>query len=256
MIPGAAAPSDALSQQAFQSLQKYFAAYPRSLNNDVYLGKVDLFLTSAQRLSVRYNANRFTGVNYENSGATSAAGHTGNSSVTTDNVSGSHTLVISGATVLDSRVTYTRDNEPGAGQLDRSGSRHPAGRRHGDQHRPQQLQPAVYQRPHLSMGGQPVSRARPPYVQGRAGYQLPAHRQLLPGQFQRLLHLQQLRRFRIQPAVQLHAGVCGFRNRRPLSTPNVNEYAFYAQDSWRVSEQLTLNYGIRYDLFQPGQPEG
>jgi hypothetical protein len=55
VIPGAAAPADALSQQAFQSLQKYFAAYPRSLNNDVYLGKVDLFLTSAQRLSVRYN---------------------------------------------------------------------------------------------------------------------------------------------------------------------------------------------------------
>ena len=42
VIPGAAAPSDTLSQQAFQSLQKYFVAYPRSLNNDVYLGKVDL----------------------------------------------------------------------------------------------------------------------------------------------------------------------------------------------------------------------
>src|SRR5215469_6246393 len=76
VIPGAAAPSDALSQQAFQSLQKFFAAYPRSLNNDVYLGKVDLTLTNAQRLSVRYNANRFTGVNYENSGSTSAVGHT------------------------------------------------------------------------------------------------------------------------------------------------------------------------------------
>ena len=113
VIPGAAAPSDALSQQAFQSLQKYFAAYPRSLNNDVYLGKADLFLTAAQRLSVRYNANRFTGVNYENSGATSAAGHTGNSSVTTDNVSGTHTFVISGAAVLESRFTYSRDNEPG-----------------------------------------------------------------------------------------------------------------------------------------------
>ena len=113
VIPGAAAPSDALSQQAFQSLQKYFAAYPRSLNNDVYLGKVDCSSPSAQRLSVRYNANRFTGVNYENSGATSAAGHTGNSSVTTDNVSGTHTFVLSGAAVLDSRLTYTRDNEPG-----------------------------------------------------------------------------------------------------------------------------------------------
>ena len=74
---------------------------------------MDLFLTSAQRLSVRYNANRFTGVNYENSGSTSAAGHTGNSSVTTDNVSATHTFVLSGAAVLDSRVTYTRDNEPG-----------------------------------------------------------------------------------------------------------------------------------------------
>ena len=41
----------------------------------------------------------------------------------------------------------------------------------------------------------------------------------------------------------------------PLSTPNVNEYAFYAQDSWRVSEQLTLNYGIRYDFFDLAHPK-
>src|SRR6202023_3135237 len=91
VIPGAAAPSDPLSQQAFASLQKYFAAYPRSLNNDVYLGKVDFNLSDHQRLTVRYNANRFTGVNYENSGPTSAQGHTGNSSVDSDNVSGTHT---------------------------------------------------------------------------------------------------------------------------------------------------------------------
>src|SRR5580704_3707650 len=88
VIPAAAAPSDPLSQQAFASLQKYFAAYPRSLNNDVYLGKVDFNLSDRQRLSVRYNGNRFTGVNYENSGSTSAQGHTGNSSVDSDNVSG------------------------------------------------------------------------------------------------------------------------------------------------------------------------
>ena len=30
---------------------------------------------------------------------------------------------------------------------------------------------------------------------------------------------------------------------------------FYAQDSWRVSEQLTVNYGIRYDLFQLANPK-
>src|SRR5438045_2472666 len=100
VIPAIGAPSDAASQRAFQSLQQYFTPYPRSLNNDVYLGKVDFNLTDSQRLSVRWNANRFTGVNFENSGQTSAVGHTGNSSVTTDNISGTHTLVLSAATVL------------------------------------------------------------------------------------------------------------------------------------------------------------
>ena len=41
----------------------------------------------------------------------------------------------------------------------------------------------------------------------------------------------------------------------PLSQPNVTEYAFYVQDSWRVSEQLTLNFGVRYDLFSLANPK-
>src|SRR5262249_4593915 len=39
-----------------------------------------------------------------------------------------------------------------------------------------------------------------------------------------------------------------------LTRPNVNEYAFYLQDSWRATSRLTLNYGIRYDLFNYAQP--
>jgi len=113
VIPTVAAPSDALSQQGFQAIKQYLTPYGRNLNNDVYLGKVDFNLTDKQRLSVRYNANRFTGVNYENSGQTSAAGHTGNATVTTDNVAGTHTLVLTPSTVLESRFSFTRDNEPG-----------------------------------------------------------------------------------------------------------------------------------------------
>src|SRR5262249_16773521 len=72
-------------------------------------------------------ANRFSGVNYENSGSTSAVGHTGNSDVTTDNVSATHTFVLSGSAVLESRITYTRDNQPGP-----ANSNHPeAGIRQG-----------------------------------------------------------------------------------------------------------------------------
>jgi hypothetical protein len=40
-----------------------------------------------------------------------------------------------------------------------------------------------------------------------------------------------------------------------LTKPNVNEYAFYLQDGWRVNNRLTLNYGIRYDLFDLAQPK-
>ncbi|MEO7653063.1 MAG: TonB-dependent receptor, partial [Bryobacteraceae bacterium] len=39
-----------------------------------------------------------------------------------------------------------------------------------------------------------------------------------------------------------------------LTQPNVNEFAFYAQDTWRTNDRLTLYYGVRYDLFSYAQP--
>src|SRR5437763_616015 len=245
VIPGAAAPSDALSQQAFQSLQKYFVAYPRSLNNDVYLGKVDLIISSAQHLSVRINDNRFTGVNYENSGSTSAAGHTGNSSVTTDNISGTHTFVLSGKAVLESRLTYTRDNEPGE-----ANSSDPE---------------AV-----IRQGGATVitigrnnfspryTNARTiqwadslSYVHGRhtfkAGLDLNFQHidNYFPGNFSGSYTFNSYADFASNKPFSFTQAFAGSGTDGPLSTPNVNEYAFYLQDSCRVTDRLTLNYGIR-----------
>ena len=88
--------------------------YVNSLKNSVYLGKVDWNLTGTQRLSVRYNANRFNGINFENTGSSSAQGHTGNSDVATDNIAGTYTKVFGSRTVFESRAIFTRDNEPGA----------------------------------------------------------------------------------------------------------------------------------------------
>jgi hypothetical protein len=36
--------------------------------------------------------------------------------------------------------------------------------------------------------------------------------------------------------------------------PNVNEYAVFAEDSWRIARRLTLTYGVRYDYFDYAQP--
>ena len=183
------AASDTAGQAAVAALQPYLTSYSNALNNDVYLGKVDVELTSNQHLSVRYNANRFVGQNFENAGQASALEHTGNSSVTTDNVAASHTWVIGSASVLESRIGWTRDNEPGEAECHRAGSGDPAERHHGAECRPQQLQPALYQRQDVPVGGEPVAHGRTAHVQGRVRHEHPADRQLLPGEFQRQLHV-------------------------------------------------------------------
>jgi hypothetical protein len=41
----------------------------------------------------------------------------------------------------------------------------------------------------------------------------------------------------------------------PTTRPNINEYSFFAQDEWRVSRDLTVNLGLRYDVQKFAQPE-
>src|SRR5262249_12474329 len=63
VIPQPAPPAALLPQ-----LQKYLTSYTNGLTNNVYLVKGDWDLSSSQRVTVRYNANRFTGNNFEFTG--------------------------------------------------------------------------------------------------------------------------------------------------------------------------------------------
>ena len=249
-----AAPSDVLSQQARASIQQYLAAYPRSLNNDVYLGKVDFNLSDAQRLSVRYNANRFTGVNFENSGLTSAAGHTGNSKVGTDNIAGTHTFVLNPATVLESRFTFTRDNEPGEANstapevvLQQSGTTVLNFGRNNFS--PRYTNGKTYQ--------WAESLA---HVRGRHSYKMGADLiwqridNFFPGFFSGSYTYTSYANFAAGIPFSYTQAFAGANTDGPLSKPNASEYAFFAQDSWRVGNRLTLNYGVRYDLFNYANP--
>ena len=255
VIPGAAAPADPASQAGLALVQQYFAAYNRGLNNNVYLGKVDWNISDKQRLTVRYNANRFTGLNYENSGSTSALGHTGNATVTTDNISGTHTLVISPATLLESRFTYSRDNEPGDANS---------------------AAPEVV----LKQGGTTVisfgrnnfsprfTNAKTlqwaeslSHVRGSHSYKIGSDLiwqridNFFPGLFSGSFTFNSYADFFNNVPFQYQQNFAGAGTEGPLSQPNVNEIAFYAQDSWRVTDRLTLNYGVRYDLFDYANPK-
>ncbi|HTR34514.1 MAG TPA: TonB-dependent receptor [Bryobacteraceae bacterium] len=249
-----APPADALSQQAFQSLQQYLTPYSNGLNNDVYLGKVDWNISSAERLTVRYNANRFVGKNFENTGPSSAMGHTGNSNVTTDNIAAIHTLTIGTASVLESRFIFTRDNEPGFANSDA---------------------PEAFIRQNgatvLSIGRNDFS---PRYTNAKTyqwaeAYSLITGRHLFkfgldmdfqsidnyfPGNFSGSFTFNSYADFAADKPFSLTQAFAGANTAGPLSKPNVNEYAFYAQDSWRMTDRLTLNYGLRYDFFDYAQP--
>ena len=254
VILGAAAPADALSQAGRTTLLGFTGAYPRSLNNKVYLIKTDVNLTDHQRLMVRFNANRFNGINYENSGATSAIGHTGNADVATDNISGTHTFVMNPTTLFESRVSFTPDNEPGAAN-------------------------STAPEASISQGGNTVlnigrNNFSPRYtnaktfqivesishVRGRHSYKMGADMiwqridNFFPGLFSGAYTFTSYAAFAAGTPSRYQQAFAGTGTDGPLTKPNAGEYAFFAQDSWRVSDRLTLNYGARYDVFAYAQP--
>ena len=250
-----AAPSDAASQAALKQLQPFLNSYGQALRNNVYLGKVDLDLTSNQRLSVRYNANRFVGQNFENGGFNSAAEHTGNSNVTTDNIAGDHTYVFGAKGVLDSRFIFTRDNEPGfanstapeavirqAGQVVLQIGRNNFSPRFTNAKTYQWVEGFSY------VAGRHTLKFGVDMDFQRIG-------NFFPGNFSGSFTFNSYADFANRNAATFTQAFAGAGTNGPLSNPDVNEYAVYAQDSWRASDRFTLNYGIRYDIFNYANPK-
>jgi outer membrane receptor protein involved in Fe transport len=243
-----------LSVQGYQSLQKYLTPYSNGLNNDVYLGKVDWNAANRQRLSVRYNANRFVGQNFENSGNASALEHTGNSNVTTDNLAAEHTFLLGPSSVLESRFAYTRDNEPG---LANSTAPEAVIRQNGttvlsigrNSFSPRYTNAATYQ----WVESLSLIRGRHSLKFGE-DMDFQRIENFFPGNFSGSFVFNSYADFASLKPFSFTQAFAGPNTGGPLSRPNVNEYAFYAQDSWRVTGRLTLNYGVRYDDFGYAQP--
>jgi outer membrane receptor protein involved in Fe transport len=250
-----APPADALSQQAAQTLQPYLTPYSNGLDNDVYLGKVDWDLGANQRLSLRYNANRFVGQNFENSGFSSSAQHTGNSNVTTDNFAVDHTITIGPASVLESRFVFTRDDEPG---LANSTSPEAVIRQNGttvlsigrNSFSPRYTNAKTYQWAesfsHM-VGRHSLKFGLDMDFQRIGNY--------FPGNFSGSFVFNSYADFAADKPFSFTQAFAGANTDGPLSKPNVNEYAFYAEDSWRATDRLTVNYGVRYDFFDYAQPK-
>jgi outer membrane receptor protein involved in Fe transport len=248
------AATDPLGLSVLPGLQQYLVSYANSLNNDVYLGKIDWNLTSTQHITFRYNANRFTGQNYENSGATSALGHTGNSSVNTDNAGAIYSNALGANKVLEARFFYTRDYEPGAANSDapetiiqQNGTTAISFGRNSFSPRSANIdtyQPTVSLS--LTEGAHSFKFGTDMIFQQIANF--------FPGNFGGSFTFTSFDNYALNQPSTFTQAFAGPNTSGATVYPNVNEYAFFAQDTWRISRQFTFNYGIRYDYFDYAQP--
>lgn len=248
-------PADALSQQAFQEISKYLVPYTTGINNDVHLVKLDWNVSANQRLSVRYNANRFNGRNFENSGLSSASEHTGDSNIKTDNIAASYNRTFGSSTVWDSRFIFLRDDEPGQAnaatpevQIRQNGvtqmqfGRNNFSPRYTNTKRYQIIQSLsrVVGRHTFKVGGD---------------LNIERIDNFFPGNFSGSYQFNSYADFAARRPFSFTQAFAGAGTSGPLTQPNINEYAFFAQDSWRTTDRLTLNYGVRYDLMASANPK-
>ena len=76
-VPTGGYSTDAASQSALAHINSLAGSYPKEQNQDVYLLKTDSELVKNNHLSLRYNRQKFTGVNFENGNSTNSVEHTG-----------------------------------------------------------------------------------------------------------------------------------------------------------------------------------
>lgn len=248
-----AVPSDASSQAGAAELAQYLTPYTTGYRNDIGLAKVDWNLSDTQRLSIRANIHRFTGQNFENSGSQSAREHTGNSLVSTDSLAVNYSKTFGSSVVLDSRFNWVKDDEPGEANstspetvVSQSGGSFSFGRnsfspRYTNSKRYQFIDSVSYLRgKHAYKIGVDVNFER------IANY--------FPGNFSGVYRFNSLADFANRKPFQFTQGFAGDGTDGPLTNPNISEFAFFAQDAWRVTDRLTLNYGYRFDLASYEQP--
>ena len=138
----ATTPSDPATLAGIAKLQLKSDSWVRKLDQDVFLVKTDHELNPANRITLRYNHQNFTGEGFESGGAQTAFEHTGASLVKTRTFNAAWTSILSAKLFNEIRFQYARDEEPGEANTANPEARRPAEWDDGADDRPQQLQPS------------------------------------------------------------------------------------------------------------------
>lgn len=259
VFPNITYPTDPDTQAGLARLRELGRSFERNQDQDVYLLKTDHELGRSNRLSLRFNRQDFVGKNYENTGPTTAEEHTGDSLVQTDTYTGSLTTPFSSSFFNEFRAQYARDHEPG-----QSNSENPeATVRQGGQ------VVLVIGRNFFSPRETTIKRTQ---VADTATFLLGNHTvkggfdvnkdeitNFFPGNFRGVYLFQSIASFqRGTPSgsgERYTQAFAGPGTTGPTTTPNLLETALFVQDEWRMTSNLTVNAGVRYDRQGIEQPD-
>ncbi len=253
-------PTDAATQAGLAAVRARAGDYNRTQNQDVFLAKVDYQFSPANRLTLRYNHQNYTGGNGETSGSTNAEEHSGNSLVRTRSLNASLSTVLSASTFNEVRVQVTKDSEPGLANTDspetlvnQSGQRVLTFGRNNFSPRE-----TTIKRFQLA---DTVTLVRGAHTfKGGADYNRDRILNFFPGFFGGSYSFSSLASFAGGVPSNVAANEAFQQNFAGAGTtgaethPDINEFAAFVQDEWRVGKNVNVSLGLRYDLQSFNQP--
>jgi outer membrane receptor protein involved in Fe transport len=251
----ATTPADAGTQAAIASLQSKAGSWNQAQNQDTFLVKTDHQMGPASRLTLRYNHQNFNGQNFENSGPQNAIEHTGDSNVRTRTFNAGLTAVLRPSLFNEVRVQWAKDQEPG----DANSSNPEAVIQQGG------TTVLTIGRNSFSPRETTINRwqvadaltwARGEHkVKGGADLQFDNILNYFPGNFFGAYTFSSLASFAQNQASRYVQAFAGPGTTGGTTHPDIKEYSFFVQDEWRVTRDVTLNAGLRYDLQRFAKPQ-
>ena len=231
--------------------------YQKMLDQNVYMGKVDWRITNNHNLSIRYNYQRFTGGSLENSSDTSVRQHTGDSLVHTHTLSGNLVSTFGARWINEFRGQWARDSEPGTA----NGSTPELQLRSGGSLILQLGRNNFSPRETTIKSGQIVDNLT--YLRGRHAFKFGLDIDIqhilnfFPGLFGGRYVFNCLADFDDNQRPDGSAGCsagsytqnfAGTGTSGATTHPNIVEYSWFAQDEFRALTNLTVSFGVRYDI--------
>lgn len=251
-------PTDAATQQGLATLTPLANSWNRKQDQDVFLVKVDWQISANNRLTGRFNHQKFTGEGFENGGPQNSLEHTGASIVKTDTLNFSLTSVLWNNTVNEFRFQFARDKEPGLA----NSSKPEAVIRQGGQIVLTIGRNFFSPRDTTIKRGQFVDNVSHTFGRHnlKAGVDVNIDRisNFFPGNFSGSYTFNSLASFAggipNGPGERYVQAFPGTGTTGPFTFPDFWELGAFLQDEFRATPSLTLNFGLRYDVQTFTQP--